>query len=135
MAKLIGVPAIAVPSVWPDIAPMIEHCLDKSREHRFSLGDIYSMLAGSDLQAWVVTEGKGVKTIVLTQVIVYPQAKECVVFMAVGEYPENWREITDGLVTWAQSIGCTHASAYMRRGLLKRMGWDERQTYCVRALE
>lgn len=134
MAKLVGVPAAAVSGLWEHIAPLVLHCLDKSREHRYGTDDVLQMLAANDLQLWLVVEDKAIQCIVLTQIHIYPQAKEAVLFMVSGEYPKNWSEITHQLLAWAQSLGCSHFSAYMRRGLLKRMGWDERQTYCVRGV-
>lgn len=134
MAKLVGVPAAAVPGLWEHIAPFVASCLQKSREHRYNLEDIHHYLCQNDLQAWLVVEDKAIKCLVITEIRIYPRAKEAVLFMASGEYPDNWSEITDELLRWAQSLGCSHFSAYMRRGLLKRMGWDERQTYCVRGL-
>ena len=94
------------------------------------------MIADRDLQLWLVlTDDNQIKIVVITQIVHYPRATEGIVFMASGEYPDDWAQITDYLLIWAKSMGCTHMSAYMRRGLLKRMGWDDRQTYSVRALK
>lgn len=135
MSKLTGVPLHAVPSAWPDVAPYVERCFEKAKEHRFEVEDIHHMLLNNELQLWVVSDDRGVFTVILTQIVNYPRARECINFLTCGEFPEDWREISESLVTWAKSIGCTHVSGYMRKGLAKRTGWDERQTYCVRGLK
>ena len=135
MSKLVGVPAIALDGVWAHVAPFVVKCLQKAKEHRVDADDIRAMLAARDLQLWIVLEDKKIKTVVITEIHEYPKAKECLIFLASGEYPEDWAEITDGVIAWAKSMGCTHMGANMRRGLVKRMGWEERQTYCMRVIE
>ena len=132
MAKLLGVPVIAIPSVWPDIEPMIQGWLDKSKEHRWEASDILSMLNDNELQLWVIHDDAAPTTAVLTQILNYPRCRECNIFMVSGELTDDWREHCDSLVTWAELQGCHFVSAMARKGFAKAMGWDERQTYIVR---
>lgn len=135
MSNLIGVPWFAVEGVWAQVEPFVAQCLSKAKEHRILAQDVYDMLLGRDLQLWIVEEDREICTIVITQILVYPRAKECHIFMASGSYPEDWQDITDDLVRWGKQAGCTHVTAMARRGLIKRMGWQERQTYIVRGVE
>ena len=131
MAKMLGVPALAVPSVWPDVLPFIQGWLDKSKEHRWEASDILTMLNDSELQLWVIHDD-GIRTIVLTQLLNYPRCRECNIYMVSGELTDDWREHCDSLVTWAEAQGCHYVTAMARKGFAKAMGWDERQTYIVR---
>lgn len=132
MAKLLGIPAMALPGAWPHVEPLVQEWLDKAKEHRWETSDILSMLNDNELQLWVIVDDNTVKTTVLTQILNYPRCRECNIFMVSGELTDDWRAHCDSLVTWAELQGCHYVTAMARKGFAKRMGWDERQTYIVR---
>lgn len=131
---LYGVPDYAVEGAWPCVAPFIERYLAKSKEHRWGAMDILDMLLERDMQLWIVHDDVDVKTVVLTQVHNFPRVRECCIFMVSGELQDDWRETVDELVVWAAGQGCHYVSAMARKGFAKVVGWDERQTYVVRAI-
>lgn len=130
---ILGVPHFHVQSIWLDVLPFVEEWLEKSGEHRWSANDILSMLEEQDMQLWVTTGGR-LTTIVLTQIINYPQCRECNIFVVSGTLQDDWRACVDDLVTWAAESGCHYISAMARPGFAKAVGWGKRETYIVRAI-
>jgi len=131
---LTGVPYFAVDDVWKEVEPFIARCLDKSREHRYLSQDIREMLTSSDAQLWIQGWPE-IDGVVVTQIQVFPRAKECVVFMACGKLADDWEETLATLTEGARKLGCTHASAYTRPGFVKMLKqWNQRQTYIVKEL-
>lgn len=134
MTQLIGIPWIAVPDYWGQVEPHIARCLAKAKEHRWNADDIYDMLIARDLQLYLVEEEGTSTNVVLTRIDRYPRCTECNVFMWSGNMPDDWREVMAQLTQWARAAGCTYASATTRKGFVKLVGWEERQTYIVEKL-
>lgn len=130
-----GVPVRAVSAVWPEVKPFVERCFRKAREHRYTADDVREMLVAGDAQLWI--EGASeISAVVITQVQVFPRAKECVVFLTCGTLPDDWVQVLSWLVEGSKQLGCTHASAYVRPGFVKLLAgdWVPRQTYIVKEL-
>jgi hypothetical protein len=109
--------------------------LDKSKEHRYLLSDIRQSIVERRMQLWVQRH-PDVDGVVLTEIQRFPRATECVVFMVCGVLHDDWRNVLSNLIDGARKMGCTHASAYVRSGFLKRMpDWQQRQTYIVKDLK
>lgn len=138
MAKLIGVPAFAAHSVWPHVLPYVERYLRKAKEHRWSAADLLANIEDSSQQLWLLpnAETGKLETVIMTELINYPQCRECNVFMVSGKMTtrEGWREIVEEMVDWAASKGCHYVSSMARRGSEQAMGWEARQTYIVRGI-
>lgn len=133
MTSLVGVPWMQIAELWPAVGPLIEQCYAKSKEHRYNAEDIKRMLTARDLQLWMV-EGDGYpKLMIITQIVNYPQARECNIFMVCGTMPDDWHDILASLKKWAACAGCQYISAMARKGWAKYKfaGWDVRETYVV----
>lgn len=117
------------------VAPFVVRCLNKSKEHRWNVDDIYNLVMERKLQLFVVEDWDRLLSVVLTEVLVYPRCKELGIFMWCGELHDGWREHTEQLAQWAKNMGCSTMSATARRGFTALSSfWDERQTYIVRVL-
>lgn len=131
---LIGVPWFDVDSVWAQVEPFVHRCLRKSGEHRYWASDIREMVERREAQLWIQGFPE-VDGVVLTKIQKYPRATECVIFMVCGTLKEEWKSQLFALVEGSTSLGCTHASAYVRPGFMKLLDdWEQRQTYIVRKL-
>jgi hypothetical protein len=134
MSGIVAVPSVAIPQLWHLVEPFVLRCFNKSGEHRYSVGDVYSFLLERELQLWITHSDNDINLIVITQILNYPQAKECNIFMVCGTLPDDWQDILSDLVEWAKASGCTHASAMARRGFANHAGWENRETYVVGVL-
>lgn len=133
---LIGVPSALARSVWPKVVGHIEACLVVFDEHRWHTDDILAGIEARDYQLWVMGAPE-LKCVVVTEILNYPRAKECNIFLVAGEIPGGWDEPLEKMAQWAKEQGCTHVSTSGRPGVAKKfkdLGYDVRQTYCVKAL-
>lgn len=100
----------------------LRHHVDAALEysggtHHFE--DIIDMVQCSKLQVWPSTE-----SIVLTEIIVYPQLKNLHYFLAGGDLQEL-AKMRPMIETWGKSIGCTRVTLAGRRGWEKTFLADE----------
>lgn len=133
---LIGIPSAMARSVWPKVVGHIEECLSVFNEHRWHSDDILASIEAKDMQLWVLSDS-GLKCTVVTEIITYPRAKECNIFLVAGEIPGGWDEPLEKMAQWAKEQGCTHVSTSGRPGVARKfkdLGYDIRQTYCVRGI-
>jgi len=135
---IIGVPAADATMAWPLVLPFVERYLVKSKEHRWNADDLLADVQEGDKQLWVVMNPQAptIDSVVMTEIVNYPQCREANVFMVSGKMTtlEDWREITQELVDWAAQKGCHYISSMARRGSEKAMGWESRQTYIVKGI-
>lgn len=106
----------------------IEH-LERLRHHveaalEYSGGthgfeDIVEMVQANQLQVWPAS-----RSIVLTEIIVYPRLKNLHYFLAGGDLDELSR-MRQMIESWGKSIGCTRVSLAGRRGWAKTFLKDE----------
>lgn len=137
MSKLVAVPHFVAEQCWPEVLPFIERYLAKAKEHRWTADDLLQSIVERDRQLWIVANEDGaLRTVVLTGIINYPRVRECNIFMVSGDMTvlDDWRNIEEKLVEWAAESGCHYVSSMARRGSMRAMGWEDRQTYIVRAI-
>jgi len=79
--------------------------------HNFD--DIAEMVEKSRLQVWPAT-----RSVVITEIIVYPRLKNLHYFLAGGDLDELSR-MRPMIESWGKSIGCTRVT------LAGRRGWSE----------
>ena len=87
-----------------------------------SVDDVLEACYRGEFQMW---EGRA--SVVVTQVVVNPQKKEAVAFLAAGSL-EEIQEMYPVVEAWALDIGCTRLSCHGRPGwertwLTKDAGW------------
>lgn len=137
MGVLVGISHDKAALFWPLVLPFVERYFAKSKEHRWNANDLLTAVLERNMQLWVIptTEG-GIETVVLTEILNYPQVRECNVFMISGKMTarDDWREVVEEVVEWAAAKGCHYISSMARKGSEKAMGWNVRQTYIVRAI-
>jgi hypothetical protein len=85
--------------------------------HHFE--DVLDMVKDSRLQVWPAT-----KSIVLTEIIVYPRLKNLHYFLAGGDLDELSR-MRPMIESWGKSVGCTRVTLAGRRGWSKTFLQDE----------
>lgn len=100
----------------------LRHHVDAALEYSggtHNFDDIVEMVERSKLQVWPATE-----SIVLTEIIVYPQLKNLHYFLAGGDLQEL-AKMRPMIETWGKSIGCTRVTLAGRRGWEKTFLADE----------
>lgn len=125
MAKLHPIQSEFVDNVWPEVEPMVDRCLRKIREFRWNADDIKHYLQEKEMQLWAVSDEKGLCGIIITQILVTPRARECLLFMMSGRMPDGYMDIYHQLEGWARDMQCTHITSLARPGSAKLFGMNK----------
>jgi len=125
MSALIGVPHHLVRRVWPMVLPLVESAL-RHDGGRWSAPDILRSLESRDRQLWLVEEERP-DGIIVTEIAIYPRRKTCVVFLAAGRRPVDWRDRLGDIEGWARAQGCAEIELHGRKGWRRALpDWPSR---------
>lgn len=120
--KLLDVPAPSIPEWWEAgvVRDMIEDACRYSGG-RYMVSDILDLLLQQKMQLWVAMENHEVLGIGLTEIIKFPQLKECRVICATGTNVNLWAHFIQKIEKWAVLQGCEKMMIVCRPGWEKLM--------------
>lgn len=111
--------------IWPKVAHLVRPAIEYV-DSGFSEDDIRNRLIVADMQLWVVGDYQAA---CVTQIVVYPQHKVCLVVALGGDGMDEWfGELMDQVEDWARQMGCRYVEEYGRKGWLrvgKKRGYEE----------
>lgn len=134
MTDLIPIPSDRVDDIWHFAGPLVERGLNKVKEYRWNAEDVRFYLKESDMQLWLAADADEAYGIVITQIVITPQARECVIFMIAGRFPHDWRAVQAQVEDWARDMQCTHVSAMSRPGSARINGMEKGLIHTYRRL-
>lgn len=89
----------------------------------YSFDDIAAGVAAGTMQYWA-----GINSIIITEIIDYPQKRVLHFFLAGGGDLAELEEMTPPIIEWGRKKGCTTAQMIGRKGwertFLTRTGWE-----------
>ncbi len=129
------IPSYYVSVVWPRVAHLIRPAIEYV-DSGFSEADILGKIIVSDMQLWVVDSYRAAA---VTQIVVYPQHKTCLVVALGGEGMAEWfDELMGTIESWAAGMGCKYVEEYGRKGWEKvgaKRGYKPIYTVMRRSLQ
>ncbi|MBX6367958.1 MAG: hypothetical protein IRZ04_08250 [Rhodospirillales bacterium] len=117
MLVLDGVPAAAVPRVWPFALPFIERALAEGGGH-FLAGDVLAALERGEMQLWALWREGRLAGALVTEIVRWPQRSVCRLVLAGAEdgLREEWLPWLGTIEAWARAHGCAAIEIYGRPG-------------------
>jgi hypothetical protein len=112
---LCAIPCDDVAAVWPQAWPLLEPAVALWRG-RYDETSLRQRVADMSMQLWVATEDGEPVAAALTEINVYPGAKECNIAVIGGDGREHWQEWIEAIKAWAISLGCKFVTGRGRRG-------------------
>lgn len=110
------IPSYYVGIVWDKVAHLVERAIGHV-DSGFLPDDILARLVSSDMQLWVIGEYRAA---CITQIVVYPQHKTCLVVALGGDGLSEWfDELMDEIESWASQMGCKFVEEFGRPGWQK----------------
>ncbi len=107
------IPSYYVSVVWPKVAHLIRPAIEYV-DSGFTEADIYGKILVSDMQLWVVGDYQAAA---VTQIILYPRHKTCLVVALGGDGIEEWfDELMGTIEDWSKEMGCTYVEEFGRKG-------------------
>ena len=128
------IPSYYVTPVWERVAHLVRPAIEYV-DSGFSEDDVLNRLNISDMQLWVVNDYQAA---CVTQIVVYPQHKSCLVVALGGEGMTEWfDELMDEVEEWARQMGCRYVEEYGRKGWQRvgaARGYEQVYTVCRKAI-
>ena len=115
-----------VACIWDDVAPMLANVTQHS-EGEMQPDDYLEPLTHGEMQLWVVVDGGSLHTVMVTQIIPYPQKKVLrVIAIAGSEFKELHSRFNDMIESFAIQYGCSSMELWGRKGWKKLLpDWDD----------
>jgi len=110
--------------VWEEVAPL----LDRVQEHtegEVGSEDFLEPLTQGDMQLWIATENKNLHSVMITQIIPYPQKQVLRVISLAGSEFEKLNEFQAMLESFAIRTSCSSLELWGRKGWKKLLpDWE-----------
>jgi len=102
---------------------------------RLAVDDLRAQLEMGNMQLWLVSDGKEIVAIAITEVLKFPQVKICRVVALVGTGRKRWLPLQADIENWARGVGCTEMEAQVRPGLARDLAeWKKTGVVLVKEL-
>jgi len=110
--------------IWERVAPL----LDEAQEHtegEVESDDFLESLTHGDMQLWIATEGNELHSIMITQIITYPQKKVLRIISIAGSDFKRLYQFNEMVESFAIKTGCTSLELWGRKGWKKLLpDWE-----------
>jgi len=119
-----------VAHVWGDVAPLLAR-VTLHTEGEMEPDDFLEALTHGEMQLWVAVEKESVHTVMVTQIIPYPQKKVLrVIAIAGSDFKELHERFNDMVEGFAIRAGCSSMELWGRKGWKKLLP-DWKDSYIV----
>tara|TARA_Y100000401_G_C8301163_1_gene214173 strand:- start:435 stop:863 length:429 start_codon:yes stop_codon:yes gene_type:complete len=139
MMYVSGIPSSQITEVWDNCKKYIEMGNNKSKQE-MTIDDIYERLLKAEMQLWLVfDEDAKIKSVLTTEVVIYPRMKTCRIVTLGGRELDIWVEqFLDVLEEWAIENDCVAMETACRRGFIKKLekfGYEHTYTILTKELQ
>lgn len=110
-------------NTWPVAASLLERALKHQNTH--TIEDVKAAIDEGKAQLWC-----GLKSALVTEIVVYPLGKTCRIWLAAGDMNELTRDMLPAVEGWAKHKGCNAVQIIGRHGW-KRVLTDYHQPHTV----
>jgi hypothetical protein len=110
--------------IWEEVAPLLERTKEHS-EGELETDDFLEPLTHGDMQLWIATEDQQMHSVMVTQIVPYPQKKILRVISIAGSDFKRLYEFNDMVESFAVRSGCTGMELWGRKGWKKLLpDWE-----------
>ena len=129
--KAILVPPHEVPNVWIEVKPLIDKALSYSTEELEAFDFLIPILQGR-VFLWIGTNENEIETVFICE----PQQHNRQTSLFIhgiatksGHGYEDWHPLLEDIKNFAKINGCDFIEAKVRKGLAKKLKWDDTHSY------
>tara|TARA_R100000781_G_scaffold76929_1_gene47694 strand:- start:114 stop:524 length:411 start_codon:yes stop_codon:yes gene_type:complete len=135
--KALLVPPHEVPSVWIEVKPLIDKALAHSPEGA-DANDMLRPIINGACFLWIVVDEQDIESVCFGEFTEYPNTKG---FHIHGwatksgyKFDEVMETFNDSVVNFARINGCNFIEAKVRKGLAKKLNWNDTHSYVTLTL-
>ena len=122
------IPPKDVPTFWYEIKPLINKALAHAEED-VNADDLLVPIITGECYLWIVEDGYEIVSICLGDFNEYPRKKSFYIHAWATksgyQYDEVMKTFNDSVVTFAKINGCDFIEAKVRKGLAKKLKWND----------
>lgn len=100
-------------TIWQEVEPILSRAI---RSDHFNMIDIYMLLQKGQMQLWVGENNGKIEAVMTTEIIIYPQCKECVLVHMAGNWDDGFKSYLDYIKEWAKTNNCSKIIIEGREG-------------------
>ena len=120
-----------VPAKWHEIKPLIDKALARCAED-VNGNDLLPSILDRRAYLWLVTDGTNLESVCLGEFCEYPRKKSFYIHAwatkSGHKYDEGMATFNDTVVNFAKINGCDFIEAKVRKGLAKKLKWDDQHS-------
>lgn len=136
--RISDVPLSHIPFVWPNVHDYVRRALDEDvTGRRYEPGDIRDVVMSGQAKLWVAfdTERHEFDAAMVTEIIDYPQSRECRIWLTGGNNMKLWlEEWVSTVAAYARHHGCARLATCGRKGWLRATNAKSRGLEMVKEL-
>ena len=115
--------------IWDKVAPLLARVKEHS-EGEAEPDDFLEALTHGDMQLWIATKDSNMHSVMVTQIVTYPQKQILRVISIAGSDFKKLYEFNDMIESFAIKTGCSAMELWGRKGW-KKMLPDWESNYIV----
>jgi len=123
-----------IPHVWDEVKPLINKALSHANGE-MDVSDVLTFLFEGSQILWIGIKNDTIFCAGTTEVVNYPKKKilRIITFASkTGHDYELWKDFADTLENFGTKIGCSSLEAWTRKGLAKKLKWDNEYSVITR---
>ena len=110
--------------IWERVAPLLDE-VQEHTEGEVESDDFLESLTHGDMQLWIATEENELHSIMITQIITYPQRKVLRIISIAGSDFKRLYQFNEMVESFAIKTGCTSLELWGRKGWKKLLpDWE-----------
>ena len=110
--------------IWERVAPLLNE-VQEHTEGEVESDDFLESLTHGDMQLWIATEENELHSIMITQIITYPQKRVLRIISIAGSDFKRLYQFNEMVESFAIKTGCTSLELWGRKGWKKLLpDWE-----------
>ena len=125
------VPPKDVPDLWAEIKPLIDKALEHSEEG-VTAEDLLPAIEDGRAYLWIVVNEYTIESICLGELVDYPRKKSFYIHAWATKSGHQFDEVIatfeGSVIAFAKLNGCDFIEAKVRKGLAKKLKWNDKHS-------
>ena len=110
--------------IWEEVSPLLERVKEHT-EGEFETDDYLEPLTHGDMHLWIATDSGEMHSVMVTQIVTYPQKQILRVISIAGSDFKKLYEFNDMVESFAIRSGCSGMELWGRKGWKKLLpDWE-----------
>ena len=120
-----------VTELWHEIKPLIDKAFERAEEG-VEANDMIEPIMSGKAYLWLVVDGYEIESVCLGELVHYPRKKSFYIHAWATKSGHQFDEVmatfNDSVIAFAKINGCDFIEAKVRKGLAKKLKWNDKHS-------